>query len=61
MTTREKDGIVQPRTHHTLLLTELEPTSHKVVLQHPKWLAVMQAEYETLLKNNTWTLTNLPH
>ncbi|KAI5430997.1 hypothetical protein KIW84_035226 [Lathyrus oleraceus] len=58
--TRVRDGIVQPRLHPTLLLTELEPTSYRIALEHPQWLAAMQAEHSALLQNNTWTLTNLP-
>jgi histone deacetylase 1/2 len=60
MATRPKHGIVQPRLHPTLLLTELEPTSYKTALKDPKWLAAMKDEYNALLNNNTWTLTPLP-
>lgn len=47
--TRSRDGIVQPRLHPTLLLTELEPTSYRIALKHPQWLAAMQAEHSALL------------
>jgi hypothetical protein len=53
MQTRAKHGIVQPKLHPTLLLTELEPTSYKTALQDPKWLAAMKDEYNALLNNNT--------
>lgn len=36
MTTRAKDGIVQPMLHPTLLLTELESTSYKLALKDPR-------------------------
>jgi hypothetical protein len=42
------------------LYYSLEPTSYKTALQDPKWLAAMKDEYNALLNNNTWTLTNLP-
>lgn len=34
MTTRDKDGIVLPCLHPTLLLTKLEPTSYKLALKY---------------------------
>jgi hypothetical protein len=55
MHTRAKNGIVQPRLHPTLLLTELEPTSYKTALKEPKWFAAMQDECNALLEYNTWT------
>lgn len=55
MATRSKCGIVQPRLHLTLLLTELEPTSYKVALKDPKWSATMNEEYQALVKNHIWS------
>lgn len=60
MTTRAKDGIVQPRLHPTFLLTELEPTSYKISLKFFKCLDAMRAKHVTLINNNTWTITILP-
>ncbi|XP_058759254.1 uncharacterized mitochondrial protein AtMg00820-like [Vicia villosa] len=60
MITRAKDGIVHPRLHPILLVTELEPTSYKIALKHPQWLAAMQAKHTALLHIKTWTLTQLP-
>lgn len=60
MVTRAKNGIVQPRLHPTLLLTELEPTFYKMALKDPKWLDAMKAKHSALLNNHTWTITQLP-
>jgi hypothetical protein len=42
MRTRGKLGIVKPRLHPTLLLTHVEPTSHKIAIQDPKWHLAMK-------------------
>jgi histone deacetylase 1/2 len=60
MSTRGKQGIVQPRLHPTLLLTRIEPSSYKTAMQQPDWLQAMKVEYEALMTNNTWTLVSLP-
>lgn len=60
MATRGKLGIVQPRLQPTLLLTHLEPTSHKQALLDPNWHLAMKTEYNALLLNNTWFLVPLP-
>jgi histone deacetylase 1/2 len=60
MSTRGKQGIVQPRLHPTLLLTHIEPSSYKTAMQQPDWLQAMKVEYEALMTNNTWTLVSLP-
>lgn len=60
MATRGKHGIVQKRIQPTLLLTHIEPTSHKQAMQSPEWLKAIQAEYDALLNNHTWTLVSLP-
>jgi histone deacetylase 1/2 len=60
MLTRAKDGFTQPRLEHKLLLTYTEPTSVKQAFQVPEWKEAMQAEYDALLANNTWSLVPLP-
>jgi histone deacetylase 1/2 len=60
MSTRGKNGIVQPRKNPTLLLTHIEPTSYKQAMQVPDWLAAMRAEHSALINNNTWSLVPLP-
>lgn len=49
-----------PRLFPTLLLSQAEPTTTRQAQQDPKWHASMQAEYDALLANNTWTLVPLP-
>jgi len=59
MTTRAKAGIVKPRLQPILLLTHIEPKSTKSTLSNPTWCATMQAKYDALIKNGTWTLSYL--
>lgn len=56
MITRSKTGSLKPKK----FLTHSEPRTVKQALAHPDWLAAMQAEYNALLSNNTWTLVELP-
>lgn len=56
MITRTRTGKLKPR----VLLSLVEPTSVKQALQDPQWTDAMQLEYDTLVKNGTWTLTPLP-
>lgn len=60
MTTRGKNGIVKPKQYPSVLLMELEPSSYKIALKDPKWVAAMEEEYNALIKNHTWDLTDLP-
>jgi histone deacetylase 1/2 len=60
MSTRGKQGIVQPRLNPTLLLTHVEPSSYKQAMQHTEWFQAMKAEYDALMTNNTWSLVSLP-
>ncbi|XP_068483416.1 uncharacterized mitochondrial protein AtMg00820-like [Phaseolus vulgaris] len=61
MTTRFKAGIFKPKVLHThSLLQPSAPTSVVEALASPPWFQAMTNEYNTLLNNNTWSLTSLP-
>jgi len=60
MATRGKHGIVQKRLHPTLLLTHTEPSGYKQAMNTPEWLQAMQAKYNALMDNKTWSLVTLP-
>ena len=60
MCTRAKSRIVKPRLNPTLLLTHVEPKFVKYAMSNHTWYATMQFEYDTLIKNGTWTLVELP-
>nr|KYP64927.1 Retrovirus-related Pol polyprotein from transposon TNT 1-94 [Cajanus cajan] len=59
MQTRSKSGIHKPK-YPSVLLAQSEPKNVKQALKDPKWLEAMKKEYSALLKNNTWTLVQLP-
>jgi hypothetical protein len=54
------DGTLKYLISHALLSTtnldEIEPTCYTTTIKHPKWQQAMNAEFETLLKNQTWQL-----
>ncbi|GFP84907.1 retrovirus-related pol polyprotein from transposon tnt 1-94 [Phtheirospermum japonicum] len=60
MVTRAKAGIYKTRVLSTQLLDFKEPSSYVEALAHPKWKAAMSEEYAALLKNQTWSLSELP-
>jgi histone deacetylase 1/2 len=60
MQTRAKSGIVMPRLMPTLLVTQAVPTQVRQALKDPKWQSAMQAEFDALQANNTWSLVPLP-
>nr|KYP59043.1 Retrovirus-related Pol polyprotein from transposon TNT 1-94 [Cajanus cajan] len=65
MTTHAKAGIFRPKiytakaTDHIYDST-IEPHTVKEALSKPEWCQAMKEEYEALIKNNTWTLVDLP-
>ncbi|GKE29692.1 zinc finger, CCHC-type containing protein [Tanacetum coccineum] len=44
----------------SLLFTEEEPRNYKEASTDKKWIEAMEAELDSIKKNNTWTLTTLP-
>jgi histone deacetylase 1/2 len=56
MVTRCKTGNLKPK----ILLAHCEPTTVKQALADSQWLKAMQAEYDALMKNQTWSLVPLP-
>ena len=72
MITRAKNGIVKPRTIHSLSalsspswfqahLAIKEPRGFKSAIKHPEWLSTMDDEIVALKQNNTWRLVPRPH
>ncbi|MCH80671.1 retrovirus-related Pol polyprotein from transposon TNT 1-94, partial [Trifolium medium] len=59
MQTRAKSGFTQPRLEPRVLLTHNEPKTVKQALTVPHWKAAMQAEFDALQHNDTWTLVPL--
>ncbi|KAK9204194.1 hypothetical protein WN943_014452 [Citrus x changshan-huyou] len=57
MVTRAKAGIFKPKfLAYSSVLEEHEPATISQALSNPKWKAAMQAEYDALMKNETWVL-----
>lgn len=54
--TRSKTCKFKPK----IFLVHIEPDDTKQALAHPEWYEAMKSEYESLLKNGTWTLSILP-
>ena len=44
----------------SLLLMEEEPRNYREASTNKKWIEAMQAELDSINRNNTWTLTTLP-
>ena len=59
MVTRAMNGITRTKKIFSLQAA-LEPTTVKQALKDPDWIAVMQAEYATLQRNETWDLVAPP-
>ncbi|GJR79770.1 putative RNA-directed DNA polymerase, partial [Tanacetum coccineum] len=45
----------------TTLNKSVEPTNYYEAIKDPRWVEAMNLEIEALTRNNTWTLTDLPH
>jgi hypothetical protein len=66
MTTRAKAGVFKPNPKYAMTATSPPlsqiPSSAREALKDSNWRAVMQAEFDALLANRTWTLVaRLPH
>lgn len=44
----------------TSVVNFVEPCSYKEASQYSEWRATMEEEYESILKNKTWDLVELP-
>jgi histone deacetylase 1/2 len=64
MVTRARDGIHLPNPKYAHVATTADitpaPSSVRAALRDPEWLAAMQAEYDALQANGTWTLVPRP-
>ena len=64
MRTRGKDGFRQPvdrlNLHTTVAATSPVPSSVRTALSDPAWRLTMQAEFDALQSNDTWTLVPRP-
>ena len=64
MQTRSKSGIVKPNPKlcykAVLDYTHSEPPSYKIASKYPMWCAAMDAEFQALQKQNTWSLVPAP-
>jgi histone deacetylase 1/2 len=59
MRTRGKHGFRVPAIFQTASLSPI-PRTYRAALTDPNWRATMEAEYSTLLANNTWDLLPRP-
>lgn len=59
MITRSKSGIFKPKILVTNLSVQ-EPSNFEEACNDRRWLQTMTEEYEALIKNNTWTIVELP-
>jgi hypothetical protein len=66
MTTRSKSGISKKKILHTTTTKpkpnylQTEPPSLTIASQIPEWTAAMQAEFDALQRQNTWSLVPPP-
>uniref|UniRef100_A0A2N9J917 Reverse transcriptase Ty1/copia-type domain-containing protein n=1 Tax=Fagus sylvatica TaxID=28930 RepID=A0A2N9J917_FAGSY len=66
MTTRSKSGISKKKILHTTITKpkpnylQTEPPSLTIASQIPEWAAAMQAEFDALQRQNTWSLVSPP-
>jgi hypothetical protein len=49
------------RKYSLALSTIYEPQTYDEASKHPDWCKAMDSEYQTLVSNNTWTVSPLLH
>ncbi|KAG8504080.1 hypothetical protein CXB51_002404 [Gossypium anomalum] len=59
MVTRSKAGIFKPKVIH-VEADDFEPRTVEDAIAHPEWKLAVQAEFDALSANSTWTLVPLP-
>ncbi len=45
---------------YSIELDTKEPSNFHVVVQHASWMNAMQQEYDSIIKNHSWKLVDLP-
>ena len=62
MQTRSKSGISKSKLCYkaTLDYTYTKPPAYKIAFQYPQWCKAINAEFEALQKQQTWSLVPLP-
>ena len=60
MQTRAKSGIVKPKAYLSTDSQHQDPCTMAEALSKPLWKQAMDAEYEAILKNNTWDMVPPP-
>lgn len=64
MQIRSESGITKPKSkfcYKTVLdYTYTKPPSYEIVSQYPQWCEAMDAEFQTLQRQNTWSLVLAP-
>ena len=59
MITRSKNDIFKPKQFPNMSFlceNSIEPTTVQEALFHPEWKKAMEAEFQALMKNDTWDL-----
>jgi histone deacetylase 1/2 len=63
MNTCAKSGFLMPRKHFNLSIsTTLSPipTSYRTAMKDDRWHDAMRAEFDALIRNDTWSLVPCP-
>lgn len=62
MVTREQTNSLKPKIFASAITPTptMEPCTYHQAVQHACWQQAMQAEYTTLMNNNTWSIVPCP-